>query len=220
MPDPAEAAKAELESRPGHKEDTEEWKKLHPGESKVVQGYEEYVTTNHVNMSHFATLSTLHSKPMSDKGKMLMDIYEEVMSRPPPVCNTSHPLSVLSSHQQNRFLFREPLTTPAPRRHASSTLQARHAGSAKSMVTLTHSQKIGFFLQKKKKIKTTTSRCMYSHAGKSGNGGVFFQRPDPRSKVDCVFFKSGRCLKHQNCPFKHERPQPKRELTNPDLPPP
>eukprot|EP00754_Rhynchopus_humris_P013006 Rhum_TRINITY_DN14312_c14_g1::Rhum_TRINITY_DN14312_c14_g1_i1::g.79367::m.79367 len=52
------------DERPGQKEENEEYKNLDHGDAKVLQGYTD--------------------KPASSKGRALMDIYEEVMSRPPP----------------------------------------------------------------------------------------------------------------------------------------
>eukprot|EP00756_Hemistasia_phaeocysticola_P012093 Hpha_TRINITY_DN15173_c2_g10::TRINITY_DN15173_c2_g10_i1::g.129161::m.129161 len=45
--------------------------------------------------------------------------------------------------------------------------------------------------------------CPFSHAGRRGAGGFFFQKADPRSRVPCTFHAQGRCLRGLDCPFSH-----------------
>ncbi|KAJ9464277.1 hypothetical protein DIPPA_07311 [Diplonema papillatum] len=129
------------------KEELAEWKELKPGESRVMFGYGE--------------------REPSKKAKILMDIYETVMSRPPPGCH------------------------PDPR-----------------------GEKPCLFWAKGQECRAGSS-CPYSHAGKRGGGGFFFQRSDPRSKVTCTFFTQGKCLRGELCPFKHPKP-----ASQPSFPPP
>jgi len=57
--------------------------------------------------------------------------------------------------------------------------------------------------------------CPFSHAGRRGTGGFFFQKTDPRAKIPCTFHKQGRCLRGIDCPFSHRdvtvQQQPRRQ---------
>eukprot|EP01065_Artemidia_motanka_P049366 TRINITY_DN815_c0_g2_i1.p2 TRINITY_DN815_c0_g2~~TRINITY_DN815_c0_g2_i1.p2 ORF type:complete len:293 (+),score=69.93 TRINITY_DN815_c0_g2_i1:144-1022(+) len=47
-------------------------------------------------------------------------------------------------------------------------------------------------------------QCPWSHAGRRGGGGFFFQRSDPRSRIPCIFHREGRCIQGGRCPFQHK----------------